>query len=56
MDEEINKGNLNDYNNQGIDVTTSNRKDSDDCIFTYNLVQGIYYNLIIEYVQKQGEE
>ena len=28
----------------------------DDCIFTYNLVQGIYYNLIIEYVQKQGEE
>jgi len=35
MDEEINKGNLNDYNNQGIDVTTSNRKDSDDCIFIY---------------------
>ena len=35
MDEEFNKGNLNDYNNQGIDVTTSNRKDSDDCIFTY---------------------
>ena len=33
MDEEINKGNLNDYNNQGIDVTTSNRKDPDDCIF-----------------------
>ena len=35
MDEEFNKRNLNDYNNQGIDVTTSNRKDSDDCIFTY---------------------
>ena len=35
MDEEFNNGNLNDYNNQGIDVTTSNRKDSDDCIFTY---------------------
>ena len=34
MDEEFNKGNLNDYNNQGIDVTTSNRKD-DYCIFTY---------------------
>ena len=33
MDEEFNKGNLNDYNNQGIDVTTSNRKDPDDCIF-----------------------
>ena len=33
MDEEFNKGNLNDYNNQGIDVTTSNRKDSNDCIF-----------------------
>ncbi len=28
---------------------------SDDCTFTYNLVQGIYYNLNIEYVQKQGE-
>ena len=27
----------------------------DDCTFTYNLVQGSYYNLIIEYVQKQGE-
>ena len=27
----------------------------DDCTFTYNLVQGNYYNLIIEYVQKQGE-
>lgn len=35
MDEEFNNGNLNDYNNQGIDVTTSNRKDSDDCIFIY---------------------
>ena len=33
MDEEFNNGNLNDYNNQGIDVTTSNRKDPDDCIF-----------------------
>ena len=33
MDEEFNKRNLNDYNNQGIDVTTSNRKDSNDCIF-----------------------
>ena len=33
MDEEFNKRNLNDYNNQGIDVTTSNRKDPDDCIF-----------------------
>ena len=33
MDEEFNKGNLNDYNNQGIDVTTSNRKNSNDCIF-----------------------
>ena len=30
MDEEFNKGNLNDYNNH---VTTSNRKDSNDCIF-----------------------
>lgn len=35
MDEEFNNGNLNDYNNQGIDVTTSNKKDSDDCIFIY---------------------
>ena len=35
MDEEFNNGNLNDYNNQGIDVTTSNRKDSDDCIFNH---------------------
>ena len=33
MDEEFNNGNLNDYNNQGIGVTTSNRKDPDDCIF-----------------------
>ena len=30
MNEEFNKGNLNDYNNH---VTTSNRKDSNDCIF-----------------------
>ena len=33
MDEEFNKRNLNDYNNQGIGVTTSNRKDPNDCIF-----------------------
>ena len=33
MDEEFNNGNLNDYNNQGIGVTTSNRKAPDDCIF-----------------------
>ena len=26
-----------------------------DCTFTYNLIKGKFYNLIIEYFHKQGE-